>query len=417
MNIPRLRMDLEPVPVTVSGRQAILLRDPLNLSSHSVVLGPHEIFLAAHMDGQRRSLDLQEAFMRQHGVLVYTEDIDRLVQRLDEQVLFDNDRFRDRLKEEVQRFKASPIRESTHAGLSYEMDPSSLAQSLESFYLDDEGPGLPSLTKERQDLAGILVPHIDFTRGGRTYAWGHKTIVESARQRTFLILGTAHRPGKHAVMLAPKAFATPFGVVPCHEDAVDFLKSRMDFDITEDEFLHRQEHSVEFQVVFLQHDFPQDKLRIVPVLMGLFDEELTGSTGAIEEVHQFVACVRELMDQGEEILPIASVDLSHMGPSFGDPRPLSFLDLSDVRDQDLALLRVASERGAEEFRETMRTVHMPRRVCGTPAIYALLKILEGRTGPGNLLKYEQCVSKETGDLVSIASMAFSSRPLRRFLTE
>jgi len=45
-----------------------------------------------------------------------------------------------------------------------------------------------------------------------------------------------------------------------------------------------------------------------------------------------------------------------------------------------------------------------RRVCGLPAIYTMLKVLEAKEG--KLLKYAQAYTPETQSVVSFASMAF-----------
>jgi predicted class III extradiol MEMO1 family dioxygenase len=45
-----------------------------------------------------------------------------------------------------------------------------------------------------------------------------------------------------------------------------------------------------------------------------------------------------------------------------------------------------------------------RRICGLPAIYTMLKVLEAKEG--KLLKYGQAFTPETQSVVSFASMAF-----------
>lgn len=410
VSLPALRKDLELLPTVFEGQRMLALRDPQELSEGVLLLGQHEVFFISLLNGGRSILDLQEAFMRRFGELVYSERIEKLLRMLDERCLLENDRYLQRMSEEILGFQESDTRSSSLAGLSYEEDPEKLREILSGHYTVLEGPGLPEKrAQEKGRLCGVVAPHIDLTRGGICYAHAHKAIAEQASTNsTFLILGTAHMPGESPVVLTRKGFQTPLGTLRADTELIDEILSRLSFDAMEDEYLHRREHSVEFQVLFLQNDFPGALPRILPLLVGPFDEKLTGRSDSEEKLEEFLGVVRDLMDEGRDLFLVASVDLSHMGPRFGARKPLDREELTRVAELDRSMLETVAQGRCDLFREEMLSQHLSRNVCGYPSIYCLLKLLEGRGVKGNLLRYEQCVDPNSGDLVSIASMTFHS---------
>ena len=52
---------------------------------------------------------------------------------------------------------------------------------LDGFFLHPDGPGAVDGAASGP-LAGILAPHIDFQRGGPTYAWAYRALAESEPQ-------------------------------------------------------------------------------------------------------------------------------------------------------------------------------------------------------------------------------------------
>ena len=405
---PSLRRDLEPIPVMREGQQAVALRDPQELSPGTLILGRQEAFFVALMDGERTVLDLQEAFMRRFGELVFSESIQRLIEQLDRQFLLENDRYLERMSEEIKRFQQADVRRSSLAGLSYDADPGKLKDTLNSYFVDG-GEGDANEDEETQggDLLGIVAPHIDLGRGGVCYARAHKVLAEEASSESvFLILGTAHMPGERPVILTRKDFETPLGKLPTDKDLVDELLDLLPFDALEDEYLHRREHSVEFQVLFLQNGFPKEEPKILPVLVGPFDEDHTGTSRTVGELEAFVEVLQQVMRKGKRLVLIASADLSHLGPRFGNERALNAAELAQVEVMDRAMLGTVASGEASLFRQDMLSSHQERNVCGYPSIYCLLSLLSEVQFRGDLLDYKQCVDPQTGDMVSIASMAF-----------
>jgi AmmeMemoRadiSam system protein B len=149
-------------------------------------------------------------------------------------------------------------------------------------------------------------------------------------------------------------------------------------------------------------------VKMVPVLCSGFDRliEKGMSPSQDEEVRDFVEGVRETLSaSGRRTCLMASVDLSHIGPQFGDERPVSQGDLNDVRDADLGALRPVEAMDKEGFWQEVVRDGNRRNICGLSAIYTFLSILEAEEG--KLLKYDQWRDEQGWGCVTFASMVFT----------
>ena len=103
---------------------------------------------------------------------------------------------------------------------------------------------------------------------------------------------------------------------------------------------------------------------------------------------------------------IGGIDLSHVGPEFGDPDPLDAATLDHVRSFDTAMLDHAAANDPAGWFDTAAKVGNRWRVCGLAATYTMLHAM----GParGRLLKYDQAVDDRRTCCVSFASLAFEA---------
>ena len=110
------------------------------------------------------------------------------------------------------------------------------------------------------------------------------------------------------------------------------------------------------------------------------------------------------------VVVVAGADLAHVGPRFGDPKPLALRERDDLARADKASLACAIARDGAAFWADVARDLDTRRVCGLAPIYALLETLDGgsrRTGAdASLLHYEQTVDPEEGSIVSHAAVAY-----------
>ncbi|MGO8989588.1 MAG: AmmeMemoRadiSam system protein B [bacterium] len=407
MDYPKLR-DINAFPVESSGQTLLCLQDPQNISEKALFVPPTLYFIVSLFDGQHSILDIQAEYMRKFGEFLYTEKLQEIINQLDGNLFFEGERFQEALRQKEEGFKNASFREAVFAGKSYEGDPDGLRTQLEGYFGGANGPGSLEQKKSTKGLKGVVVPHIDFQRGGFCYAFAHREIWERNGSPCFMIFGTAHTPMGNPFCLTRKDFITPLGKLSVDKELVDAIQSRCPDDLFKDESVHRSEHSIEFQCVFLRYLFPEpNSLKIVPILSGSFHESIERGISPMElkPIRQFIDALKEAVSSlGREVCYIASADLAHMGVQFGDRDGVSEYGLRGIAQEDQEMLEYAEKMDAEGFFSSISRERDRRNICGLPPIYTMLKILEAREG--KLLKYDQAFTPETQSVVTFASLAF-----------
>jgi AmmeMemoRadiSam system protein B len=408
MDYPKIRRDVNAFPVTVDGQSTIFVQDSQRLTEGVFI--PTAVFarIVSFFDGTHSIRDIQYEAMSQYGELVYTEQIEGVVRELDGAYLLESPRFHAALERLKENFRKGSVRPAFFPGKSYAADPSELQSQLRAYFADPGGPGGEPRDRQIKGLKGIMAPHIDFQRGGPCYAFAYKALAEAHEADLYVILGIAHVPSDGQLILTLKDFETPLGVAKTDRDFVNAVSNQCSWDVFQDEFLHRSEHSIEFQILFLQSVLGSRKMgKIMPVLCGSFDRYLLEGRLPEEDpsVSEFFNAIRSAAaSSGKEICFIAGVDLSHVGLQFGDTRPADGLLRSQIRQGDLEALEKVMSLDAEGFFRLVERDQNGRRICGFPAIYVLLRIM--RASRGEMLKYDQGPTPDGQSVVSFAAMAF-----------
>jgi AmmeMemoRadiSam system protein B len=399
---PKVRA-IDIMPVQVNGQPHFVVRDPLGLTERVLLLTAPAAMLVSLMDGTRTLREVQVDFWRQTGVLVMSDQIEALVRQLDECLLLDNERFQDALEQAKRAYREGAVRPAALAGSVYPDDAEALRAMLDSFFVAPDGPGKPDGIRYERPLRAIVVPHIDLQRGGVTYAWAYRDLAEAPLPSLFVILGIAHQPTEHLFAATTKDFATPLGIARTDQEFLTTLAKRCPFDLFADEFAHRQEHSVELQVIWLQHLFGQ--VRIVPILCAGFENLLPAgqSPMTLSEVAGFVEALRAtLREFGEPVTFIVSVDLSHVGLRFGDRQPVTAQTLRWLQTQDRRFLQLVADGDAEGSIALLQREGNARRVDAYPAVYVALKVL-GET-KGLIRHYGQSVEGRGESVVTFGAV-------------
>lgn len=180
-------------------------------------------------------------------------------------------------------------------------------------------------------IVALVAPHAGLHYSGPVAAHAYQ-LIEGSSGLTVLLVGPSHRVAFRGVAIVGSgAFETPFGVIPVDEAlARDILGAHP--LLMDDLRPHRDEHSLEMQLPFLQHAVRD--LKIVPMLMGSqVSEEVEALAGAL------AAAARGRRD----VLLVASSDLSHYHPAAVANR-LDGLVAEDVRrfDADALMDRLES---------------------------------------------------------------------------
>lgn len=411
---PLLR-PVEAVPVEQDGKIVVFLKDPLNFATP---LGFSSVgyFILSHFDGQHSFVDIQAAFSKQFGQVLLTDELKNFIETLERHYYLHSERFTAYQNAVIDEFRRRPSRSAAHVGGVYKADPAELKIQLDGFFIAPDGPGRANGNSKVTTPRAIVAPHIDFHRGGAAYAWAYKSLAESDGADLFILLGTSHCGGQSPFILTYKDFETPLGLVQTDKDFVGRLRDFCGEVLFADEYLHRGEHSLEFQVVFLKYaaqlraalaNEPERPFKIVPILVSSFQSSLLQQTLPERDlaVQTFLDVLRDLAHkETRRVCFIAGVDLAHVGREFGDREPITedFLKWVEVEDQKL-IDRLAALDAPGFFNEIAKDQDK-RKICGFAPLYALIHLLDG--AKGNHLKYSQAFTPETGSAVTFASMTF-----------
>jgi AmmeMemoRadiSam system protein B len=404
---PKLRA-INIFPVRNSGQTLLCLQDPQNICEKALFISPSLHFIISLFDGQHSLLDIKTEYMRKFGELLYSEKLEEIIAQLEEALFLEGERFQEALRQKEETFKKASIREAIFAGKSYEGDSRRLRDQLEECFTGTDGPGGLGEKKGMKGLKGVIAPHIDFQRGGFCYAFSHREIWERSSSLCFVILGIAHTPMENPFCLTRKDFVTPLGTLNIDSELVDAIQSPYPGDLFKDEGVQRTEHSIEFQCVFLRYLYPEPlPLKIVPILIGSFHEMIDQGISPMDlkPIRQFVEALKNAVSSlGREVCYIASADLAHMGLQFGDRQGIREYGLRVLSEEDREMLGYTEKMDGEGFFSSILKERDRRRICGFPAIYLMLKVLDAKEG--KLLKYRQAYTPETQSVVSFASLAF-----------
>jgi AmmeMemoRadiSam system protein B len=382
-----------------SDARFVYVWDQLRLSNRPQRLSILEFTWMQLFDGRRTLRDIQAEAMRQlDGRLLALEHFTALVERLDEALFLESPRFRERL--------AAPVREPSCIGC-YAGEPEALRRQLQALFTDPRGPGLPREGQPDGKLRAALIPHIDYQRGGVSFAWGFKEVFERTDASLFVIIGTSHC-SLQRFTLTRKHFKTPLGLVPTDHQYIDRLVAQYGDGLFADELAHLPEHSIELEVVFLQYLYENRRpFRIVPLVVGPFQDAVQSGVPprALDDVGKMIRSLRQVEEEmAEPICYIISGDLAHIGPKFGDREPVGEPFLTQSREQDRAILQQAEAADVSGYFRVIADEFDRRRICGLPPTYTVLEAFQ--PAAGKLLHYDQYVHPRGFESVSFASVAF-----------
>ncbi len=384
--------------------QFIILSDQLGLGRQPQRLNVLEFSSVQLFNGRNTLPDIQAETMRQlGGVLLPLEFFVSLVERLDAALFLDGPRFQERA--------GNPVREPACIG-TYPPEPDGVRRHLERLFTGPQGPGLPgeplrALTQPGSPLRAALIPHIDYHRGGHSFAWGFKEVFEQVDASLFVIIGTSHYSA-HRFTLTRKDFKTPLGIAPTDQTYVDRLVAHYGPGLFDDELTHLPEHSIELEVVFLQYLYENRRpFRIVPLVVGSFQDCILGNLvpSARTDIGRMIEALQKVeAETAEPIFYIISGDLAHIGPKFGDRQPVNDAQLQNSRHMDQALLKQMEKADTNGYFRVLMEEGDCRRICGFPPAYTLLEAI--RPHHGRLLHYDRYVHPQGFESVSFASVGF-----------
>ncbi|MCO6413555.1 MAG: AmmeMemoRadiSam system protein B [Thiogranum sp.] len=181
------------------------------------------------------------------------------------------------------------IREPAVAGLFYPDDPLLLQEQVERMLTADTAVAIRP--------KALIVPHAGYIYSGPVAASAYAQLLPLRdRIRRVVLLGPSHRVAFSGLAASSaRYFSTPLGLIQVDQQAMDDILLLPQVRVLDE--AHREEHSLEVQLPFLQTVLGAD-FTLVPLVVGDADAD-------------DVAEVIDKLWGGPETLLVISSDLSH----------------------------------------------------------------------------------------------------------
>ncbi len=405
---PRLR-PLEIVAMRDGERDLLVVSDPLGVMPAPVALRMEALEMLRVLDGSLSLNDIAAEVVRVSKDLRAGASVKEFVGQLDRMLMLESPRFAEAYRVLREDYHRLEVRQAVLGGHAYPDDPAALAAFIDGHFGEAERlraaagqAGAPADALPR----ALLAPHLDPRRAGAAIARAYLELgLERRGPVRVVVYGTGHALMNEPVALTRKRFETPFGPLACDTEFVDALAARLGEAAWRDELSHRDEHSIEFQAIYLKRRLGDRAVTLVPILCGGFHALLDAGRGPRDDTtcETLIAAVRDAeRSLGGATVHLAAVDLSHVGRRFGDPA-VDDGTLGEVEAKDRSALEAAARGDADGWYEAIAAHGDSTRVCGWGATYAMLRCAE--PGAGRLLRYEQS-REENGSLVSLAAMVW-----------
>ena len=279
------------------------------------------------------------------------------------------------------------VRPAAKAGSWYEKDPVKLRKRIEELF-DAAGVNEPDAS-----VRAVICPHAGYAYSGPTAGKAYARLKGADFERVIVLAPSHHAAFGGGSIADVTHYETPLGRIPLDRKACDALLAGPLF--TTHPKAHKQEHSLELQLPFLQCALSEG-FTLIPVVISHLDAD---------QVKTMADALLPLWD--EKTLVVASSDFTHYGSPFryvpfdkDIPKNLKKLDLGAM-DWIQALNAEGFSRYVSETGAT---------ICGRVPIAVLVTLAKARGGMEvKLLEYTTsgAITGDYGTSVSYAAIAFT----------
>ncbi len=385
---PKLRIDLEFFPVQQGKEKFIFVKDSIGLVEGKII--PFPLFeIMSQLNGKNSIRDIQTFVIRKSGgMIISIDEIKDTIKRLDNMLFLDSEKYRKEKEKIEAEFLTKKIRPCFHCGKAYPKDKSKLEKMIENIINLNNYISNPHIDSN-DEIVALIAPHIDISVGSRVYGKVYREIRKKRFSR-IIIIGVGHHMSDNFFSITEKDFDTPFGTIKTDKEIIKMLKKSNPNIISNTDFAHKTEHSIEFQLIFLQY-LLENNFKIIPILSGpvklLLDKY--DRTSYLKEVRPFIEILSNIFSSEDNTLLIAGIDLSHIGLKFGHDRPAKYME-SQAQKHDHSLINAILNKDVELFWEESRKVNDKYNVCGFSALSCFLELII-RYSTGNVLDSNACV--------------------------
>lgn len=261
------------------------------------------------------------------------------------------------------------VREPEVAGMFYPSSRNKLKDEVQKY--------LSNAVVQTADtkIYGLVSPHAGYLYSGLTAAYGFNTISKTSYNTVIILSPSHYQFFRGNCIYAGDAYTTPFGEIPLDKKIIKEMTTDTTL-IFEGFYGHGREHGIEVQLPFLQYllgDFS-----LVPVVMGNQDDQ---------EINALASKLMEVISGRDDILIIASSDLSHFYPR----------RIADGLDSKI-------ERHICNFDETSLSSDLHTKTveaCGGGLIVAMMKALKAKGIKHSSVLHRTDSGAVTGDLSEV----------------
>ncbi|GAB1451563.1 AmmeMemoRadiSam system protein B [Draconibacterium sp.] len=268
--------------------------------------------------------------------------------------------------------KASDItREPQFAGQFYPENRKELTNQLTDFF--EEAKTLSKNYAQNQIPQVLIVPHAGYVFSGQVAATAFQQIPENPKYKRVFVLASSHRYSFNAAAVSFSNYETPLGEIKVDTQLSTELINASEFFVEHNE-AHKNEHSLEVQLPFLQHKLGNNFL-LVPIILGTHDTETC---------KKIAAALKPWFTP--ENLWIISTDFSHY-PEYNNARMVDELTATAIcSNQTEKLLKVLKEN------KKFKIDNLATSLCGWTSVLTLLNLTENKD-----YNFEKIYYQNSGD--------------------
>lgn len=400
--LPRLRLNLDFTPSPDPARPGLFIRDPYHYSDATLLVPPPLVQVLACFDGAQSTLDLRSELVRITGDIQVGDLEKHLIDSLNDAGFLENETYRDLKARRESEFAAEPRRDAVFAGAAYPNDAARLATLLTARIGAPLGAA---------NTIAIAAPHVSPDGGWRTYRAAFQCApTGQCAERTVIILGTSHYGAPDRFGLTRKPFRTPFGEARTDLRLIDELERAAPDAVRMEDYCHSVEHSIEFQIVFLQHLYGPN-LRILPILCGPFVRSIY--EGVLPEDNEAISRFFDALGniaarEAPNLFWVLGIDLAHIGRRYGDPlRATSNQgEMLAIELRDRTRLQHVTNGDIRSYWSLVQEGHDDLKWCGSSPLYTFMKALPNARG--EVLDYSQW-QIDPHSVVSFGALRFELR--------
>lgn len=377
----------------------LVLVDRLGIAEPAFV--PEDLLpIVGRCTGESTLAQIRAAASAQLGEDIPADAVAGIVRQLDEHLLLHGERFAAAADRAARQFLGAPARQAGHVGSAgCPAAPAELREELARVVRGPAGPATP--------LRGLVAPHIDLARGRSGYRAAYERLLAAPPADLYVVFGTGHAGPDAPVTGLPLDWETPLGTVPTDREFVASVHRVIGPASPGDLLHHRGEHSLEFQMLFLQHLHERRGGSRPFAVAGFLCGSLPSTSGdplAEAWLQRLLGAFRAAeAASGRSVCYVAGADLAHVGPFFGDRTAVDAPRLASLERDERERLAILARGEPGRFHAAIECAGNPDHVCSAPAITLCAALAGGR---GELLHYGQARAADGAQAVTFAALAF-----------